>query len=110
MSPPSIRPWAWTEERTAETRREHQQCRNRLKSAIIRAKRQYLCDSMTTDRRQFWSRIKAFAFRPSSGASSDADDVAERADAFNEHFASVGSRIAAEVACDGGATTDPRPP
>ena len=100
----------WVGSKTPETRLTYQQSRNKLKSSIIRAKRQYLCDSLMTDRRQFWSRIKAFAFRPSGGDPSGADDVSERADAFNAHFASIGSRMAAEVERDSDATVSPRPP
>ena len=88
----------------------YQQSRNKLKTVIIRAKRLYLCDSLTTDRRQFWSRIKAFAFRPSGGGPSGTGDVSEQADVFNERFASIGSHLAAEVVRDGGATVVPRPP
>ena len=88
----------------------YQQSRNKLKTVIIRAKRLYLCDSLTTDRRQFWSRIKAFAFRPSGGGPSGTGDVSEQADMFNERFASIGPRLAAEVVRDGGAAVVPRPP
>ena len=100
----------WTRNKTAETRLRYQQRRNNLKRVIISAKRQYLCDSLTTDRRQFWSRVRNFALRPSGGGPSDAEDVGERADAFNAHFASIGPRIAAEVGRDGGDTIGPRPP
>ena len=100
----------WTEHKTTATRLNYQQSRNKLKSTITRAKRQYLCDSLATDRRQFWSRIKAFAFRSPGEAPSGADDVSQQADALNAHFASIGSRIAAEVPRDDSATTGPRPP
>ena len=100
----------WTENRTPETRLEYQHSRNQLKRVLIRAKRQYLCGSLMTDRRQFWGRIKAFALRPSGGGPSGTDDVSEQADAFNKHFASIGPRLAAEVARDGGAAICPRPP
>ena len=101
----------WRRSRSAEARRDYQLSRNRLKGLLARAKREFLCNDLLTDRRGFWSRIKSFALRPAGAApASSADDVTRRADEFNAHFASVGPRVAADVARSGGADVGPRPP
>ena len=62
------------------------------------ARRSFICENLVSDRREFWNRIKNFSLRPTKGESTPPDDLENRADAFNEHFASVGPRIAAEAA------------
>ena len=87
----------WQRSRTPESHHEYRRRRNTLKSQLIRARRDFLCDSLLSDKQTFWSRLKCFAVQSPKGVSLDDDDISVRADAFNEHFASVGPRIAAEV-------------
>ena len=100
----------WERSGTPQAQRDYQISRNRLKGLLARAKRRFICDGLLTDRRSFWSRIKSFALRPAGTTAVSSDDVTERADEFNAHFASVGPRIAAEVALVGGVDAGPRPP
>ena len=108
---------AWEMIRTPETRQDYQRSRNRVKSLLVTARREYLCGGLLTERRKFWSRLKTYAILPAGGLVTNEDDITDRAETFNAHFASVGSRVAAEVTRDGGAlpvlggaTTGPRPP
>ena len=89
---------AWEHQRTPASRHVYRRCRNRVKNIITLARRAFLCDRLSTDRRDFWSRIKQFSFRPVHGGDAPSDDICSRADAFNAHFAAVGPRIAAEAA------------
>ena len=100
----------WEQSRTREALQVYQLSRNRLKGLLARAKRKFLCDGLLSDRRGFWSRIKSFALRPASAISGESDDVTDRADEFNAHFASVGPRVAAEVARVAGVAVAPRLP
>jgi len=100
----------WERSRSPEARHSYQLSRNRLKSLLIHAKRKYICSDLLTDRRGFWRRVKSFALRPAGVTPSGADDVADRAEEFNAHFASVGPRVAAEVARVGNVDAGPRPP
>ena len=105
---------AWENLRTDDARLAYQRCRNNLKGILIRAKSQYLCNDLLTDKQRFWSRLKSFALKPQKGHATDDDDVTNKADAFNAHFASVGPRIAAEVSGgpnpNDGSQSGPRPP
>ena len=102
----------WERSGSPEARRQYQLRRNNVKGHLIRAKRRYLCEGLLTDRRGFWSRIKRFALQPAGAipSASASDDVAARADDFNKYFASVGERVAADVAQAGCAGAGPRPP
>ena len=99
----------WEHCRTPESRRAYQQCRNRVKGLITLARRSYLCSGLLSGRRDFWSRIKQFALKPARGrTTSDDDDLSDRADNLNAHFAAVGPRIAEEAAAmRAGAGTTP---
>ena len=92
-----------------EARHDYQLSRNRLKGLLACAKRSYICNNLLSDRRDFWSRIKNFVLRP-AGVAPGPDDVTDRADEFNEHFASVGPRVAAGVVRVAGVDAGPRPP
>ena len=102
----------WQRSRTPERCHKYRRRRNTLKNQLIRARRDFLCDSLLSDKQAFWSSLKCFEVQSPKGVGSGDDDIRVRADAFNEHFASVGPRIAAEV--DGTAappdTHGPRPP
>ena len=87
----------WQRTRTPESRRTYQQLRNTVKCLLIRARRNFLCDSLVSDKQEFWSNIKRFSVQSAQGPASGDDSIRARADEFNEHFASVGPRIAAEV-------------
>ena len=87
----------WETTRSLTDRTEYQRCRNAVKKELTRARREYLCGPLLNDRKNFWSRIRDFAIRPAQAESRTEDDIAGRADLFNEHFASAGARIAAEV-------------
>jgi len=89
---------AWESQRTPDSRHEYTQCRNRVKSLQTLARRSFMCDRLSTNRRDFWSRIKQFTLRPVKGVDAPSDGLSGRADAFNAHFAAVGPRIAAEAA------------
>ena len=74
----------------------YRQLRNRAKCLLAKAKRDYLCSSMLSDRTSFWKNIRNFAMRPEKDCVAEpiAPDVA---DEFNREFASVGARIATEL-------------
>ena len=101
----------WEACRTPRHRAEYTRHRNKVKTELARARRDFLCGPLLSDRSFFWSRIKEFAFRPARPAESTEDDISGRADLFNEHFASVGSRIASEVrSVEATDRPGPRPP
>ena len=78
---------------------------------MSQAKREFLCETMLTDRRGFWRGIKNFAFRPARGAGGAVEQLPpSQADDFNRQFASVGPRIAEELTAGGVTTLPPRPP
>ena len=92
---------------------EYRRLRNNVKACLARAKRDFLCSSLLADRASFWRNIKKFALRPGSGGDNAAEVIpAEVADDFNRHFATVGSRVAAELKEAGRGSTPlpPRPP
>ena len=88
---------AWQRTRTPESRRRYQILRNTVKRLLHRARRDFLCDSLASDKQSFWSNLKNFAFLSAKGLPSDNDCIRDRADEFNQHFASVGPRVAAEA-------------
>ena len=104
----------WERSRTPESRHSYQQFRNRVKGQIAIARRSYLCSGLLSERRDFWARIRQFSLQPARGSTApNSDDLRNRADDLNAHFAAVGPRIAAgaEAARDGAGTTaaGPRP-
>ena len=103
----------WETERTPEARNRYRRLRNQVKGVIIKARREFVCGGLLSDRQNFWSRLKTFVMRP-AGASSSAStpDLASKADEFNRHFSEVGPTVAAAAAAaarDSGATCTPRP-
>jgi len=86
---------AWRRLRTPESRANYTRLRNSVKSAIIRARRDFLCGMMISGgQRHFWPTFKKFAM----GSSKPHDDVLADnpclANTFNSYFATVGSKVA----------------
>ena len=101
----------WRCSRAEADRARYCLLRNRVKGRMSKAKREFLCETMLTDRRGFWRGIKNFAFRSAKGAGGAVkQSPPELADDFNRHFANVGPRIAAELTAGGAPTLPPRPP
>ena len=101
----------WRHTQTTFDRNEYRLLRNRVKGAFAKAKRDFLCSQMLSDRTSFWRGIREFAYRPAKGGGDGTKGMPpERADDFNRHFAAVGSRIAAELAACNPPPLPPRPP
>ena len=69
-----------------------------MKGLVTLARRSYLCNGLLSERRDLWSRLRQFAMKPAKGRATPDDDLNNRADELNAHFAAVGPRIAAEAA------------
>ena len=97
-----------------ETREEYRACRNRVRSAQISAKSAFFLSSYRHSRKTMWRDIRRFLISPRGGKSAPApcDPTGRWADRFNEHFASVGPRVAAELERErcGAEPLPPRPP
>ena len=95
-----------------ETREEYRACRNRVKSAQISAKSAFFLSSYRYSRKTTWRDIRRFLISPRDGKSTPApsDTDSRWADRLNEHFASVGPRVAAELERRGAEPLPPRPP
>ena len=101
----------WCNSRTESDRDVYRRLRNRVKNLFAKAKRDFLCNDMLSDKSSFWRGIRNFALRPAKGGGGGATDMPpEIADDFNRHFASVGSRINAELAAGNPPPIPPRPP
>ena len=92
----------WLCLRTAEARADYTHLRNAVKSRLICARRDFLCDEVTSSsRREFWQNFKKLTTAgraPSADAGTESpEEVEAAADALNRQFASVGSRIADEL-------------
>ena len=107
---------AWAASRSVADRREYRRLRNHAKLMLSRARRSHLTESLCSDARRFWSRLRQYGADFSARGSKCApppDQDALSADQLNQHFAGVGARVAAEAsraardagACDAG----PRP-
>ena len=74
-------------------------CRNRVKSAQLNAKSAFFLASYRRSRRTTWTDIRRFLISPttSSPSTSSTPGGARWADRLNEHFASVGPRVAAAL-------------
>ena len=92
---------AWAVSRSVADRNAYKQLRNRTKLMLSRARRSYLSESLHTDPKRFWSRLKQhgadLSARGSKGAPLPPDRDALSADQLNQHFAGVGARVAAEA-------------
>ena len=107
---------AWAASRSVVDRNEYKRLRNLSKLVLSRARRSHLTESLYTDARRFWSRLKQYGADFSATGSKNApppDQDALSPDQLNQHFAGVGARVAAEAsqaARDAGACdTGPRP-
>ena len=102
----------WRHSRADSDRNNYRRLRNLVKKCLAKCKRSYLCDRMLTDRRGFWRNVREFALRPAKGGGGAAEQLSSaQADDFNRHFATVCSRIAAELAAsDSPSPLPPRPP
>ena len=101
----------WRRSRTETDRNEYRRLRNCVKRRLIRCKREFLSADMLSDRRAFWRNVKEFALRPGRGGGGAGEGMPPgQEDAFNAHFASVGPRIAAELAAGDPSPLPPRPP
>ena len=101
----------WRRSGTDCARNAYRRMRNRVKECFNKCKRKYLCDQMISDRRGFWRNIREFALRPAKSGTGATDRLSPaQADEFNRHFATVGSRIAAELATSNTPPPPPRPP
>ena len=106
---------AWLDLRTPESREDYCRLRNSVKARLAQARRAFLGRQLlASDRKEFWSSLRRFYLAPSASAHSTSDkseaEQRARADRFNEFFASVGSRIAADLNDDVTAGLAPRPP
>ena len=105
----------WRRTGTEETRANYRRLRNCVKSSCAQAKRNFLCGTMLVDRASFWRGIREFAIRPmrgETGGDCAKEMQTNRADEFNNHFASIGPKIAAELAAgsSGAPHLPPKPP
>ena len=102
----------WRRTGSEEDRSAYRRLRNTVKSRCAQAKRNFLCGNMLTDRASFWRGIRDFALRPKTGDSRAETLSVDIANDFNRHFASLGSKIAAELAAvsRGTPSLPPRPP
>ena len=107
---------AWAASRSTTDRVEYRRLRNLAKLLLSRTRRSYLAEKLNCDPKQFWNRLREcgadFSAKGSRSAPDpDPDELSP--DQLNQHFAGVGSRVAAEAlqaARDAGASaTGPRP-
>ena len=107
---------AWAASRSVADRQEYKRLRNHAKLILSGARRSHLSESLCSDARRFWSRLRQYGADFSARGSNcppPPDEDALSADQLNQHFAGVGARVAAEAsraardagACDAG----PRP-
>ena len=107
---------AWRDLRTDDARADYVRLRASVKSMLSRARRDFLSGRLAgSDRRDFWVQLKRLYMTPSAASSAPlpTDERERRAqmDSFNQFFATVGSRIAAELHVGGEADQlSPRPP
>ena len=102
---------AWRRSGTDSDRNVYRRLRNRVKACLAQCKRDFLCERMLSDRRSFWRNVRDFALRPAKGGGGATEKLSpDQADEFNRHFATVGSRIAAELAAGSPPYLPPRPP
>ena len=92
-----------------ETRQAYAAKRNAVKSALYRARSSFFLSSYTYSRKTTWKDLRRFLIRPKVRTDASHVRTVEWADRLNAHFATVGSRVAAEleVQC---ATDPPLPP
>ena len=101
----------WQHSRSVDDRYVYRRLRNLVKGHLLKSKRDFLSAHMLSDRRSFWRNISEFAVRPACGGNKGSCGMpTEQADEFNRHFATVGSKIAAELAVSGPCRLPPRPP
>ena len=102
----------WRRSGADSDRNSYRRLKNRVKSCLTDCKRAFLCDGMLSDRRGFWRNVREFALRPGRGGGGGSREGLSpaQADGFNRHFATVGPRIAAELAAGNPPPLPPRPP
>ena len=99
----------WRRSRSPSDRARYRYLRNKEKGCLASSKRDFLCERLLSDRRYFWRNIREFAFRPAKEDGPEAL-APQQADDFNRHFASVGPRIAVELAAGNPPRLSPKPP
>ena len=89
----------WLQYGTEDDHATYRQLRNRVKSELARARKEFLCDQLAhRDHRGFWKRLKQFAVRSNTAGETDSSVLGpEQGDIFNEYFSSVGARVAGEL-------------
>ena len=102
----------WKLNRNQQNLENYRILRNRVKGHFAKSKREFLCSHMLSDRNSFWRCIKQFSFRSANSTGNGPEQLsADQADAFNQHFASVGPRIAADLQSNpNNVAPPPRPP
>ena len=102
---------AWAASRSVADRREYKRLRNRAKLLLSRTRRSHLTESLCSDARHFWSRLRQYGADFSARGSKCApppDQDALSADQLNQHFAGVVAAEASRAARDAGACDDTR--
>ena len=92
-----------------ETRQAYAAKRNAVKSALYRARSSFFLSSYTYSRKTTWKDLRRFLIRPKVRTDASHVRTVEWADRLNLHFATVGSRVAAELEAQC-ATDPPLPP
>ena len=100
--------------RTPETTEYYRTCRNRVKSALSRAKSEFFLSSYRFSRKTTWKDIRRYLITPKGGIApvTRIETTCEWADKLNGYFASVGPAVAAalEGVRRGAEPLQPRPP
>ena len=73
---------------------------NLVKRHFSEARRDYVCEQMSRDRKAFWRGVNDFVMRSKGSVNSPISLSNEKANDFNKHFANVGFKIAADIAAD----------
>ena len=89
----------WAASRSVADRDVYRRLRNKAKFVLSRARRSHLTESLHSDPKRFWSRLRQhgadLSARGSIGAPPERDVLS--ADQLNQYFAGVGARVAAET-------------
>ena len=98
-----------------ETHAAYRTCRNRVRSAQYSAKSAFFLSSYRQSRKTAWKDIRRYLISPRGGLPAPAprdNSDSSWADRLNQHFATVGPRVAAELERErrGTAPLPPRPP
>ena len=81
-----------------ETRQVYRAKRNAVKGAECRARTSFFLSSYKFSRKTTWKDIRRFLVSPKRAVNEPSESKPEWAEKLNQHFASVGARVAAELA------------